>query len=74
MNVCVVILVILRAVQASEIGLRSQCAGKHLPGKKRLGDKAQNYVDAFAVQVVGPLAFGFVLLPLHNRKTVEEYE
>ena len=74
MNVCVVILAILRAAQAGEIELRSQCASKHLPCKKRLGNEAENYVHAFAVQVVGPLAFGFVLLPLHNRKTVKENE
>ena len=74
MKVCVVILAILRAVQASEIELRSECASKHLPCQKRLGDKAENYVHALAVQIVGPFSLSLELLVLNNCKTVEEKE
>lgn len=51
-----------------------QGADEDLPCEKGLRDQAQDDVPTLAMEIVGPLALGFVLLPLNDCETVEEDE
>ena len=53
---------------------RRQRPREHLPSQRRLSNQAQHYVGTLAAQVVGPLALGALLQPLHQRKAVEEHK
>ena len=51
-----------------------QGAGEDLPGKKRLGNQAENDVNALTVEVIFPLAYFLVLQQHIDGEDVEENE